>query len=89
MPMYNAFVFGCECSRVEHSLSSTCCLHFCHLMFSMVLADDLSGNGYMDLIVSTMNGNVYLLNTETKFHPLKTWCARVGLYGRWRCAFTT
>lgn len=31
--------------------------------YSMVLADDLSGNGYMDLVVTTMNGNVYLLNT--------------------------
>eukprot|EP00668_Euglena_longa_P003228 GGOE01003776.1.p1 GENE.GGOE01003776.1~~GGOE01003776.1.p1 ORF type:complete len:951 (+),score=255.61 GGOE01003776.1:33-2885(+) len=50
--------------------------------YSMVLADDLSGNGYMDLVVTTMNGNVYLLNTETKFHPLKAWTSQSqGLNG--------
>lgn len=46
--------------------------------YSMVLADDLDGNGRMDLIVSTMNGNVYCFETPTPFHPLRTWPQQVS-----------
>jgi len=50
--------------------------------YGMVLADDLSGDGHLDLVVSTMNGNVYVLNTETRFHPLKAWTSQTqGLNG--------
>eukprot|EP00003_Mantamonas_plastica_P018579 TRINITY_DN3036_c0_g1_i5.p1 TRINITY_DN3036_c0_g1~~TRINITY_DN3036_c0_g1_i5.p1 ORF type:complete len:586 (+),score=200.78 TRINITY_DN3036_c0_g1_i5:900-2657(+) len=44
--------------------------------FSQVLTDDLTGNGKMDLLVSTMNGNVYAFATQSKYHPLKTWTAQ-------------
>lgn len=41
--------------------------------YAMVLADDLNGNGKMDLLVSTMNGNVYAFETASEYHPLKVW----------------
>lgn len=37
----------------------------------MVLADDVTGNGMMDLIVSTMNGNIVCLGTDVEYHPMK------------------
>ncbi|EFC44640.1 predicted protein [Naegleria gruberi] len=40
--------------------------------YSQVLADDLTGNGKLDLLVSTMNGNLICLSTESPYHPLKT-----------------
>lgn len=45
--------------------------------YSMVLADDLDGNGRMELVLSTMNGNIYVLETPSDYHPLKTWTAQV------------
>ncbi|KAF5841733.1 hypothetical protein DUNSADRAFT_11513 [Dunaliella salina] len=45
--------------------------------YSMVLADDLDGNGRMDLLVSTMNGNVYAFETPSEYHPLKAWPQQV------------
>ena len=39
----------------------------------MVLADDLDNNGRLDLLVSTMNGNVYALETAAVYHPMKAW----------------
>ncbi|KAF0980719.1 hypothetical protein FDP41_013202 [Naegleria fowleri] len=39
--------------------------------YSQVLADDLTGNGKLDLLVSTMNGNLICLSTEAPYHPLK------------------
>jgi len=41
--------------------------------YSMVLTDDLNGNGKMDLLVTTMNGNVYAFETSSDYHPLKVW----------------
>ncbi len=46
-------------------------LTFC--MNSMVLADDLTGNGFVDLLVTTRSGNIYCLGTTIPFHPLKAW----------------
>ncbi|DBA92804.1 TPA: hypothetical protein ACH3X1_002991 [Trebouxia sp. C0004] len=45
--------------------------------YSMVLADDLDNNGRMDLLVSTMNGNVYALETSAVYHPMKAWTSVV------------
>ncbi|GAX73269.1 hypothetical protein CEUSTIGMA_g723.t1 [Chlamydomonas eustigma] len=45
--------------------------------YSMVLADDLDGNGRLDLILTTMNGNVYALETPAEFHTLKAWPSQV------------
>lgn len=41
--------------------------------YSMVLAEDISDNGFLDLIVSTRAGNVYILGTKMPYHPLKSW----------------
>ena len=43
----------------------------------MVLADDLNNDGKMDLVVSTMNGNVYVFGSPARYHPLKSWTSQV------------
>ncbi len=45
--------------------------------YSMVLADDLNGDGRTDLVVTTMNGNVYAFQTPARHHPLASWTAQV------------
>lgn len=47
--------------------------------YASVLVDDVDGSGNLDLVVATMNGNVYVLGTEAAYHPLKTWTAQVGV----------
>lgn len=46
--------------------------------YSMVLVDDVTNNGKLDFVVTTMNGNVLLFETEALFHPLRTWTAEVS-----------
>eukprot|EP00754_Rhynchopus_humris_P014422 Rhum_TRINITY_DN14386_c7_g1::Rhum_TRINITY_DN14386_c7_g1_i1::g.84049::m.84049 len=51
-------------------------------VYAQVLADDLDGNGNLDLVVATMNGNIYALQTKAPYHPLKAWTSGVqGLNG--------
>ena len=38
-----------------------------------MLADDLTGNGKLDLLLGTMNGNLYCLETSTPWAPLRSW----------------
>lgn len=45
--------------------------------YSMVLADDLNDDGRTDLVVTTMNGNVYAFQTGAKHHPLASWTSQV------------
>jgi len=45
--------------------------------YSMVLAEDLNGDGRTDLLVTTMNGNVYVFETPAKHHPLGSWTSQV------------
>lgn len=47
-----------------------------------MLADDLDGNGRLDLVLATMNGNVYALETPAEFHPLKAWPSQVCTRGQ-------
>ncbi|KAG0468105.1 hypothetical protein HPP92_017433 [Vanilla planifolia] len=42
-------------------------------MYSMVLADNVDGGDDLDLVVSTMNGNVFCFSTPSPHHPLKEW----------------
>ena len=46
--------------------------------YSMVLADDLNGDGKLDLVVTTMNGNVYVFGSPARYHPLKSWTSQVS-----------
>ena len=46
--------------------------------YSMVLVDDINKDGYIDLILSTMNGNIYAIKTEGMYHPLRA-SQQVGL----------
>lgn len=41
--------------------------------YSMVLADNVDGGDDLDLIVTTMNGNVFCFSTPSPHHPLKAW----------------
>ncbi|XP_057982412.1 protein DEFECTIVE IN EXINE FORMATION 1 [Malania oleifera] len=43
--------------------------------YSMVLADNVDGGDDLDLIVTTMNGNVFCFSTPAPHHPLKAWKA--------------
>lgn len=39
----------------------------------MVLADNVDGGDDLDLIVTTMNGNVFCFSTPAPHHPLKVY----------------
>ena len=39
--------------------------------YAQILADDLTGNGRIDLLLSTMNGNLYCFEASTPFAPLR------------------
>ena len=39
----------------------------------MVLADDVTGNGYTDLIVSTNQGHVICVTTTIRHEPRNEW----------------
>ncbi|XP_066334548.1 protein DEFECTIVE IN EXINE FORMATION 1-like [Miscanthus floridulus] len=41
--------------------------------YTMVLADNVDGGDDLDLIVTTMNGNVFCFSTQSSHHPLKEW----------------
>eukprot|EP00823_Brevimastigomonas_motovehiculus_P004817 TRINITY_DN3294_c0_g1_i1.p1 TRINITY_DN3294_c0_g1~~TRINITY_DN3294_c0_g1_i1.p1 ORF type:complete len:840 (-),score=130.77 TRINITY_DN3294_c0_g1_i1:99-2618(-) len=41
--------------------------------YSMVLVDDILDNGRMQLLVSTMSGNIFCFATNIPSHPLKSW----------------
>lgn len=41
--------------------------------YSMVLAENVDGGDDLDLIVTTMNGNVFCFSTPAPHHPLKGW----------------
>lgn len=55
--------------------------------YSAVLVDDLAGDGTLQLLAATMNGNVYVVRTGAPYHAAKTWTAQVqglnGLVARW------
>lgn len=42
-------------------------------IYSVPLVDDVTGNGFLDVIVGTMNGQVMLLETSVPAHTLNTW----------------
>jgi len=41
----------------------------------MVLAENIDGGDDLDLVVTTMNGNVFCFSTPSPHHPLKAWRA--------------
>lgn len=45
---------------------------YLHHRYAAVLADDLSEDGLLELVVSTMNGNVMAFSTSTPAEPLNT-----------------
>jgi hypothetical protein len=49
--------------------------------YAAVLVDDIDGDGALELLATTMNGNVYAFETGAPYHPLKTWTSQVGPAG--------
>ena len=47
--------------------------------YASVLAADLNNDGKMDLVLSTMNGNLYCFHSTASYHPLKSWPIPVSL----------
>ena len=45
--------------------------------YAMVLADDIDADGRLELLASTVNGNIYAISTGSKYQPLKTWPQQV------------
>ena len=39
--------------------------------YAQILVDDLNGNGNLELIVATKEGNIHCLSTPSPYHPLK------------------
>ena len=52
--------------------------------YTQVLADDLTGNGRMDLLLATMNGNLYCFETHTPFAPMRAWRAQAQGRNVWQ-----
>lgn len=48
----------------------------------MVLADNVDGGDDLDLVVATMNGNVFCFSTPSPHHPLKV-IAEFAIVGRY------
>lgn len=44
--------------------------------YTMVLADNVDGGDDLDLIVTTMNGNVFCFSTPAPYHPLRSWTSQ-------------
>ena len=42
-------------------------------MAPMIIADDITGDGMMNLLITTGFRFVYCLTTDTKYHPLNEW----------------
>ena len=40
---------------------------------SVPLVDDVSGDGYIDILLGTVNGEIMLLETKIPYHPLNAW----------------
>jgi len=42
-------------------------------IYSSALVDDITGDGYLDILIGTLNGQVFVFSTTVPVHPLNTW----------------
>ena len=52
--------------------------------YAQILADDVTGNGMMDLVLATMNGNLYCFETETPYTPMRAWQSQAQGLNVWQ-----
>lgn len=52
---------------------------------AMVLAEDISSTGQLDLLVATVNGGVYAIRTGARYHPSKGWPSQFPGLGTGSC----
>ena len=45
--------------------------------YAMVLADDLDGDGQLELLLSTMGGNLFAFGVPAPADPLALWTSQV------------
>lgn len=38
---------------------------------NVILAEDLTSDGYMNLLVSTLSGRLFVFSTPARYHPLR------------------
>ena len=48
-------------------------IDFSEHSYAAVLVDDINNDGLLELIFSSMNGNIYAVRTKAPFHPLLSW----------------
>ena len=52
--------------------------------YAMPLADDLDGNGLLEIVIATVNGNIFVFEMpHSRFHPLKVSLEEVHGPGAW------
>ena len=42
-------------------------------IYSVPLIDDVTNDGFLDLVVGTLNGQVHVLETKIPYHAMNTW----------------
>lgn len=53
-----------------------------HHSYTMILADDLLGNGKIDLVLTTLTGALLVFETDATYEPLRAWpSAVIGING--------
>eukprot|EP00656_Telonema_subtile_P012705 TRINITY_DN16409_c0_g1_i1.p1 TRINITY_DN16409_c0_g1~~TRINITY_DN16409_c0_g1_i1.p1 ORF type:complete len:775 (+),score=189.59 TRINITY_DN16409_c0_g1_i1:112-2436(+) len=52
--------------------------------YSMVLADDVTGDGKLDLVVGTIAGNLFVFGTSMPFDPSLTWASQGQVSKMWQ-----
>ena len=54
--------------------------------YAMVLADDLDGDGLLELLLATMGGNLFAFGTHADAQPLAFWQSQARQWGLQRLA---
>ena len=75
IPSFDGYVY-----IIDGKTRCTNKIDFSEHSYAMVLVDDINGDGLLDLLFSSMNGNMYAVNTQSPYHPLKAWSSEHSTY---------